>query len=102
MLAIRGPGASAEISCERRVYKWLYDGVLEDEVIDGVVGRIILGRRGESKDANGAIIAGGSKVFVGRIEGDALDVTGMIGKGLEFLEGETRPNNDFGIQPDRD
>lgn len=64
--------------------------------------RRIRSRGGESEDLDGAIVAGSSEVFVGRVEGDALDVTLMDRQGLELLEGMARPDNDLGVQADGD
>jgi hypothetical protein len=76
--AVRRPGTSAEVCGEGRGGKGDRDGGLEDEVVDLVVGSSIWRGRSKAEDAYGAVVAGGSEVFVGGIECDALDVALML------------------------
>lgn len=64
--------------------------------------RRIRSRGGESEDLDGAVVTGSSEVFVGRVEGDALDVALMDRQGLELLEGMARPDDNLGVQADGD
>lgn len=74
--------------------------MLEHEVIHHIMRRGV--RRGgcKAEDLDGAVVARGCEVFVRGVEGDALDVTLVHGKGLQLLERMTGPHHDFGVEAD--
>lgn len=101
MLTVRSPRASPEVGCERGVDERFSNRVLKDEIVNRIMSTVVLSWRGEAKDSYRSIIASGRKILVRGVEGDAFDMTRVVGKSLELLEGEARPHHHFGIQSNR-
>lgn len=95
MSTVGRPGATAEVSGQRRGRKGGGDGLLEREVVALVVSAGIGLWGSEVIYSHGAVVAGGGKVFVGRVEGDAFDMTLVLGESLELLERVAGPNDDL-------
>lgn len=79
VLAIGGPGTSSEVCGERGIDEGVGNGSLEDEVVNRIVSGVVLGGGCESEHLDRAIVAGGSKILVGGVKGDAFDMTGVVG-----------------------
>ena len=77
MIPIRTPRTATEVCSERTRFERIRDGMLENKVIHHIMRRGI--RRGgcKAEDFDSAVVARGRKVFIRRVECDALDVTLM-------------------------
>lgn len=76
--------------------------MFEGEIVALVVCAGVWLWRCEAIDAHGAIVAGGSKVLVGGVECDALDMTLVLGESLELFKGVARPYDDLRVETDGD
>lgn len=72
-----GPGATSEVSGQRRGLEGFYNRRFEHKVGRRIVRSRVRLNRGISEDLDRSIIAGGREVFVRRIEGDAFDMTAV-------------------------
>lgn len=74
------------------------DSMLEHEVVPLVVGARIRRWRLEAPYLNASIVTRCRKVFVRRVECQALDVALMAHERFQLLEGVARPYHDFRIE----
>lgn len=101
VVAVGGPGASAEICGQGRALEGGADGRIEDKIVNHVVLRRIRRGRGEAEDFDCSVVAGRGEELVGRVKGDALDVALVRGNRLEPLKRVARPHDDLGVEADR-
>ena len=86
MIPIRTPRAATKVCSKGARFERIRDGMFEHEIIHHIMRRRVRCWGCKAEDFYGTVVTRGCEVFVRGVEGDALDVTLVHGKGLQLLE----------------